>query len=809
MHPAVPLLLCLALLPDAAPPAPPQANSPVVTVDPASVQLTGPNATFSLLVTARQAGQLVDRTRAARYVSHDPAIVRVNDRGQLHALRDGRTTITVTADGVSCQVVVVVKDSARLHDYHFGNDIVPLLSRFGCNSSGCHGKAEGQNGFKLSVFGFDPAADYASLVKEGRGRRVFPAAPDMSLLLRKMSGQSPHGGGARIRAGSREYDTIRGWIAVGMPFGSTNAPHVVRVRVEPAERQLEVRATQQLRVLATYSDGRVVDVTAHARFSSNNDVLANVDADGLVTAGDVPGEAAIMASFMNELAVFRVLVPRRQRIARYPDLPEHNFIDCHVHAKLKKLHILPSGVCDDATFLRRVFLDVIGTLPTAAEARRFLLDRRSDKRTRLVEELLARPEFADYWAMKWADLLRVDRAALGAKQARAYHRWIRTQVANNTPLDRFARELIIAEGPLNEIASAAFFKAVKRPGDQASTLAQVFLGVRIACAECHHHPFDRWSQSDYHGMAAFFTGLRLERAPTAEAVNVTGISLARHPRTGETILAHVLGSKAPARREPGDSRGELASWLTNPKNPWFARNLANRVWAHFLGRGLIEPVDDVRDTNPPTNPELLDALAKHLIDGRYDLKVLIRAITASRTYQLSTAPNETNAGDSLNYSRSLLRRVPAEVLLDMVSQVTGVPERFGGAEVGTRAIQLWDSQVPHYFLKAYGRTERTSACECERNAEPSVAQVLHLMNAPQIEEKLSHAAGKVAKLVKKCAEDGALVEELYLAFFSRMPDDGERKTGVDYLNKKRPNRREAAEDLAWGMLNAIEFAFNH
>jgi hypothetical protein len=512
---------------------------------------------------------------------------------------------------------------------------------------------------------------------------------------------------------------------------------------------------------------------------------------------------------MNEMAVFRVLVPRRQRIARYPDLPEHNFIDRHVHAKLRKLHILPSEVCDDATFLRRAYLDVIGTLPTPAEARRFLADKRPDRRGRLVEELLARPEFADYWALKWADLLRVDRAVLGAKQARAYHRWIRRQVARNTPLDRFARDLITAEGPLAENAAAAFYKAVKRPGDQASTLAQVFLGLRIACAECHHHPFDRWSQDDYHGLAAYFTNVRVEASPAGEAVAVSGPAVARQPRTGQMLLAHALGVKAPAKREPGDRRDELARWLTDPRNPWFARNLANRVWAHFLGRGLIDPVDDVRDTNPPSNPELLDALAKYLVESKYDLRALVRVITASRTYQLSTRPNDSNAGDHLNYSRGLLRRLPAEVLLDMVSQTTGLPERFRGAPAGTRAIQLWDSKVPHYFLKAYGRTERTSACECERNAEPSVAQVLHLMNAPEIEGKLSHAGGTVARLVKRHAGDAELVEELYLTFLSRLPDEREKKAAREYLRARRDRRREAAEDLAWGMLNAIEFMFNH
>jgi hypothetical protein len=693
--------------------------------------------------------------------------------------------------------------------YHFVNDIVPLLSRYQCNSSGCHGKAEGQNGFRLSIFGFDPAADYASLVTESRGRRVLPSAPEASLLLRKMSGQAAHGGGARIRAGTVAYEAIRGWMAAGMPFGSSDAPHVQTIRVQPTERQLAPHGTQQLRVLAHWSDGRVVDVTTLARFQSNYDALATVDADGLITAGDVPGEAAIMASFMNAMDTCRVLLPRPERIADYPKIPEINFVDHHVFAKLRKLTVLPSDLADDATFLRRLYLDVIGTLPTAAEARRFLTDRRPDRRALLVGELLKRPEFADYWALKWADLLRVDRAVLGPKQARAYQLWIRAQLAANVPLDRFARAVITAEGPVNEVPAVNFFKATSKPGTIASTLAQVFLGVRIACAECHHHPYDRWSQADYHGLSAFFSNVRVGKTMTGEMLSVAGLATSRHPRSGEMLFAHPLGEKMPAKMESGDRREELAAWMTSPANSWFSRNLVNRVWAHFLGRGLVEPVDDMRATNPPSNPELLDALAKHLVASKFDLHALIRVITASRTYQLSATPNATNGRDAQNYSRALFKHLPAEVTLDMIAQVTGVPERFRGLPVGTRAIQLWDSKVPHYFLKAFGRTERTSACECERNTEPSVAQVLHLMNAPEIEGKLSHAGGYCAKLVKRQPDDVVLVEELYLTFFARLPGEKEKQAALTHLAANRDKRREAVEDLAWGMLNAIEFVFNH
>lgn len=781
-----------------------------VTADPVTVRLHGPSAHYSLLITGRTAdGRLIDHTHVARFQALDPRIVRVSSRGVLQAVKDGTTTVQVQAEGRTVQIAVSVEGSTAPRRFSFENDIEPILSRFGCNSSGCHGKAEGQNGFKLSVFAFDPSADYASLAKESRGRRVFPAAPEQSLLLRKMSGQMPHGGGTRLAAGSPDYDTVRAWIAAGMPFGSPADPKVASLRIEPRERLLRVRGRQQLRVLARYSDGQEIDVTAHAKFQSNNDSVASVQPNGLVLAGEVPGEAAIMASYSNAVDTFRLMVPRTERIEPYPNVPENSFVDRLVFRKLRRLQILPSGLADDATYLRRVYLDVIGTLPTPAEARRFLEDRRPDRRARLVEELLRRPEFADFWALQWADLLRVDRAALGRKRAYAYAKWIRDSFAANRPFDQLARTLVTAEGPLADTAPASFYKVVTKPGQAASTLAQVFLGVRIGCAECHHHPFDRWSQDDYYGMTAFFAGVGIKNIGGMEALSAEGPAQARNPRTGVDIPAHPLGYEMPAKAERGDQRTKLAEWMTSPRNPWFARNFVNRVWAHFLGRGLVEPVDDVRATNPPSNAELLDALAQYAIRSQYDLHALIRLITDSRVYQMSSQPNATNERDEQNYSRARFKRLGAEVLLDMISQTTGIAERFPGTAPGTRAIELWDSKVPHYFLKVFGRPERLSACECERHREPSVAQVLHLMNAPEIQARLSHEGGYIARLVKRQAADEALIEELYLTFFSRLPQDKERQYTLGYLRENRAKRREAVEDLAWSMVNSLEFLFNH
>ncbi len=777
-------------------------------VDPAVVSLRGPQAVYTLLVTGKTAdGRVVDLTNNATYVSAQPAVATVSPRGVVRARKDGKAEIIVSAEGKTAKVQVEVRGAQEQRIYHFENDIMPLLNRFACNSAGCHGNAAGQNGFKFSVFGFDPMADYNALVKESRGRRVLPAAPAASLLLMKASGQMAHGGGTRIRAGTDEYELLRGWIAAGTPVGDPAASRVIAIRVEPKERLLAMKGEQQLRVIARHADGREIDVSLHARYQTNQEGLASVSAEGLVSVNDTPGEVAIMASYANCVDAFRAIVPRPEVIAKYPAFPENNFIDRHVINKLKKLNIAPSELCSDSDYLRRVYLDVIGTLPTADEARRFLADKRANKRHALVDELLERPEFADYWALKWADTLRVDRQVLGPKRAHAYYRWIRESVAQNKPFDQFARELVTAEGPLEETGPANFYKVVTKPGETASALSQVLLGVRIACAECHHHPYDRWSQTDYFGMQAFFTPVSLKASARGESLQVQGDPVTKHPRTGDAIQPYALATKMPDKAPPGDRRIVLAEWLTSPQNPWFARNLANRVWAHMLGRGLVEPIDDVRDTNPPSNPELLDALGKHVVDTKFDVKQLIRTIAQSRTYQLSSKPNATNEKDALNYSRSQFRRLEAEVLLDMVSQTLGVPEKFGGAPTGTRAIQLWDSKVNHYFLKLYGRPQRQTACECERIVEPSVSQVLHLLNSPEIHAKLTHERGNIARWVREKKSDAELIDEIYLTFYSRLPDEMERATSLEHLKRNAGRRREAAEDLAWTLMNTLEFVF--
>ena len=788
-----------------------QVKQPVVQallVD-SELRLDGPRDRVQLLVTGRTAdGKLVDLTHIARYESANPKIARVDVRNTLAIRGDGKTVLSVSYGKHRREIPVIVSNARRPRRLNFENDIIPLLSRYTCNASGCHGKAEGQNGFKLSVFGFQSESDYTALVKESRGRRLNVASPDASLLLTKPSGRVPHGGGIRFDRNSDAYHTIREWIGSGMPKGKPSDPHITAIEVFPDQRKLLMKSRQQLRVVGTFSDGLKRDVTRFAQFQTNNEAVGRVDEHGVVRIADAPGEVAIMATYRSQVSVFRALVAREPAIKNYPNLAANNFIDAKVNEKMRVLNILPSGGASDAEYLRRVYLDVIGTLPTGAEARVFLESRKPGKRAALVDQLLKRPEFADYWALKWSDLLRVNRRALGHKRAYQYYRWIRQQFSANTPLDQFAKRIVTAKGPLKDQPAGHFYQVVSQPKAMASTLSQIFLGVRLECAQCHHHPYDRWSQNDYWGMQAFFTQVSFKPSARGSSLAATTNRQTIHPRYKTKVFAHFLGTKMPGKNPQGDRRAQLARWLTDKKNPWFARNMANRIWAHFMGRGIVEPIDDFRLTNPPANPALLDALAQRLVDTRYDLHQMIRTIAASRAYQRASKPNKTNQHDEQNYSRFLLKRMDAEVLMDAICQTTGIGEKYRGVPFGSRAIQLWDSEVPHYFLKVFGRPVRVSACVCERATEPTVGQVLHVLNSPQIHNKIAHTGGRVSKIVRQFSDDKSVIEELYLTFFNRFPTAKERQATVKYI-KSNGNRQQAAEDIAWTMMNSLEFLFNH
>ncbi len=833
----------------------PRAAPSRLRVDPPAVELTGPDARLGLIVTGHGAdGRTLDLTGQSRVNSLDPRIVRTEGAILIPA-GDGEAVVAVAAGGETVRVPVRVRATRTPREFSFVNDIGPILSKAGCNSGGCHGKASGQNGFKLTVFGYDPEFDHQALTQEGRGRRILPGDPARSLLLLKATLGAPHGGGRRFPVDSSEYRTLLRWIEAGAPMGRPDGPRLAGISVFPTERVLLPAGEQQVRVTATYTDGSRRDVTASADFSSNADHVATVRPDGLIQGAGAPGEAAVMVRYMGGVAATRVVIPRPGRPAppeRYAWLRSGNALDRRVAAKLQQLGIEPSAPADDATFLRRVSLDLIGTLPTPAEARAFSREcsaerqatiatrdprrwRRSSvpsppnavrARAALVERLLARPEYAALWAIRWADVLRVDREALGPKGAYAFYRWLRDRMTENTPYSRWAGDLLVAQGSSAEVGPANLYRAARTPEELANTVSQVFLGVRLQCAQCHHHPFEKWTQEDFWGVAGFFT--RLERQadpPDSERIATGGTEEARHPRTGAIIPARVLeapireGRDTPSKQggltlsssqSPApdtDRREELARWLTAPGNRFFARMFANRLWSHFLGRGVVEPVDDMRDTNPPSNGPLLDELTALVVRSGFDQKAVIREIVNSRVYQLSAVPNPTNLRDQQNFSRATVRRLPAEVLLDAISDATGLPAKFEGAPSGVRAIELWDNRLPSYFLEVFGRPLRGSPCECERSQEPSMSQALHLMNSPVIHDQISSRRGRVARLVRAGIPPAAMVEELYLAMLCRLPSADERRTALALFDKAE-NRQTAGEDLLWTLMNSFAFIFN-
>ena len=779
-----------------------------LVVEPERVVLGGRSRRQLLLVTAVDSrGREVDVSRRAELQVADPSLA-VLEGTSLVGVSDGTTRLTVRLGTLETRVDVVVQDVATYPPVHFGNDVVPLFAKLGCNSGGCHGKASGQNGFKLSVFGFDTASDYNALVKEARGRRIFPASPEQSLLLLKATAQVPHGGGRRLARNSDDYELLLAWIRQGMPMGPDDAPQLASLVVSPAERILGFEAEQQILARAVYSDGSVRDVTAAAHYASNAEGIAEVTPRGLMRTGKVPGEAAVTINYMGQVAAVRIQVPRPQGPDPYPSVPVHNEIDPLVWAKLRKMGFVPSGLADDATFLRRVYLDTLGTLPTPEEVRRFLADASAEKRSRWIDQVLERDEFADYWALKWSDILLVDRNTLGDRGAFEFHGWLRQQFALNRPYDEWVRELLTATGDSAKFGPVNFYRALRTPEEATRGVTQAFLGVRVECAQCHHHPFEKWAPSDFFGMAGFFNGIeRKSLGENRELVFHAGYRETRIPLTNELAPTRPLDGETPAEIRDADPRIALANWLTDPENPWFARLAANRLWKHFLGRGIIEPEDDLRSTNPATNPELLDFLARQVVLSRYDLKSVMRLILNSRVYQLASEPNATNRDDSQSFSHYYVKRLPAEVLLDAISQVTGVPEAFPGSPPGTRAIALWDNRMPSYFLEIFGRPERNSPCECGRSDDPTMAQALHLMNAPEVEAKVSSSVGRVAQLIDRGATGSEIVDELCLAALGRRPTEREREVALDLFASAPP--RQAAEDFLWTLLNCYEFLFVH
>jgi hypothetical protein len=811
----------------------------------AQITLAGRDAGRQLLLSGRLAdGSLCDLTAQARYDVVPAAVVAVDNSGYVTALREGKATVTARSGVATVEVEVVVTNVARDLPVNFANDVVPIFTRFGCNAGGCHGKSGGQNGFALSLLGFEPAEDYEYIVKEARGRRLLPGAAESSLLLRKATGSMAHGGGSKLPADSAAYRVLRRWLEQGAPYGRADDPHVARIEVLPRERLLKPEAAQQLAVLAHYSDGTSRDVTRLSQFESNDADVAEVSDSGLVRTRPVPGLAAVMVRFQPHVDLIRATVPRGQSVAEL--LPAQNFIDKLVFAQLERLGVPASPLCDDATFLRRVTIDIAGRLPTPDEVAQFQAEPGADRRVKLVERLLASPDYADYFASKWRAVLRNKRESIkdDPRPTFAFHAWIKEHLHANRPFDELVRALLTATGEEVQNPPVTWYREVRDLPAQAEDTAQLFLGTRLQCARCHHHPQERWSQADYFGYAAFFAQLAYKPPPPEEKgkkkakdapkplvqiFHKEGVAAAKNPRTGLAVKPTLLGGAVAEVAADADPRVRLAEWIVHPDNPYFARALVNRYWKHFLGRGLVEPEDDLRITNPPTNPELLDALARHFVAHRHDLKDLVRTICTSAAYQLSSSSRAGNEADRQSYSHFRPRRLHAEVLFDAIDQVTLSQPQFAGVPPGTRAVQLPDNAFDSYFLTLFGRPDGASACECERSSEVNLAQSLHLMNSYEILTKVSgkqQAAAKEKKgaakasvratpgerLSRLLADKRAAAEvlsDLYVAALSRRPTDEEMTVLTAYVAERRSDLRGAYEDILWALINSEEFLFNH
>lgn len=733
-------------------------------------------------------------------------------------------------------------------DVRFGTDVVPILTKLGCNGGGCHGKATGQNGFKLSLLGFEPDQDYESLVTEGRGRRLSQAAPDLSLLLLKATSRIPHGGGRRLDESSDDYLLLRDWIAQGSPAPRADDPQLERIELSPREHVLSTNETLQLKATAFFSNGTSRDVTKQAVYQSNEPGIAAVENNGLVKTSTQHGLVAVMARFGEQMATFHAAVPfvidpaKRAVIeeqlraidfqpvsssrndtssrddTRHGDRQDAFPANMHLVNQWRRLGVVPSAMADDATFLRRASIDICGTLPTTDEITEFLADTRGDKRSRLIDRLLDRPEYASYFALKWADILQNRGAGYSTSRQRAgttlFSGWIRDSIAANKPYDQFVTEIITASGSQYENPSALWYRTVRKSPEYVESVAQAFLGVRIQCAQCHHHPTERWSQSDYYGLAANFArvgrkgGFADAEVPTNEIIFLKESGEVLHPRTGERLKPRPLGGAEFSLGPDDDPRVSLARWMTARDNRFFARTMANRMWAHFLGRGLVHPIDDARSTNPPSNPELLDALAQDFAESGFNVKSLIRSITLSHAYGLESAPHAGNAGDLQTFSRFYPRRLSAEVLLDGFSQVLEVPTAFAGVPAGTRAIDLPDENVAAHFLDVFGRPARMSACECERADAPALTQALELVNSAEIQRKLTAKTGYPQRLAESDKSHADITSEVFVRVLVRKPRPDELKAATDYLASE-PDRVEACRSLLWSLLATNEFLFIH
>jgi hypothetical protein len=790
--------------------SPAAAETPKLALDvyPPEVHLSTALARQELVVVATRADGLTqDVTAKARLTLSDAQHVRLEGRC-LAPLADGQSVLRAEFGDRSASVPITVSGALIGRPVSFKLDVMPIFMRAGCNTGACHGSARGQDGFRLSLFGFDPDGDYYRLTQEISGRRINLALPQESLLLEKATGAVPHTGGKRFAADSPYYQTLRGWLEAGAPADAGEVPKVERVELFPPQIVLEGKgATQQMVVRAKYADGRERDVTRLAVYLSNNDNSAPINPEGLVTSAN-PGEAFVMARFGTHTVGSQVIVLPAGLAYTPPDEKPVNYIDELVGAKLRKLRIRPARIADDETYLRRVTLDIAGLLPTIDESRTFLADRSPDRRARLVDRLLERKEFSEIWAMNWSELLMIHTSnELSYKAMFLYSSWLADQIARNVPIDRMARELLTASGGTFSNPPANFYEVEKDTLKMTENVAQVFMGIRVQCAQCHNHPFDRWTLDDYYSFAAFFA--QIGRKPGEDyretIVFDRGGGEVRHPVRNRVMEPKLLGGPLPDVRGK-DRRQVLAEWLTSPENPYFATSIANRIWAYFFGRGIVEPVDDFRVSNPPGNPELLAALGKKLVEYHYDFKRLVRDIAASHAYQRAT-PVAADLDAQRNFAAAQLRRLRAEILLDCISQVTETPNKFQGLPRGARAVQIADGTTSNYFLTTFGRSPRETACACEVRTDPTLSQALHLLNGETVQQKIA-AGGVIPRLLSAGRKPDEIIRELYARCFVRQPTAAELAQ-LSAIVRRQSKRSQALQDVFWALLNSGEFLFNH
>ncbi len=785
-----------------------------IIVEPARIELVGCDARAQLIVTSiDESGIEVDVTGRSSYRTTNPVVVAGDASGNVEPRGDGSAQIVVTYQGETTRVDVLVRRFVDPPRVLLTRDVEPILTKIGCNSGVCHGKAGGQNGFRLSLLGFDAAFDHESIVHETRGRRVFPAAPERSLLLMKPTAKVPHGGGKKFEVDSAEFRLIARWISGGAPLDRADSPTLVNIDIYPKTRVVMRNGVQRVRVTARYSDGTTADVTRLAQFQSNATDLAEVDDRGVIRTFDGVGFAAIMARYGGATTVARIGVPLGESIPDWTPPPSDNLIDRYVFKRLIELGVPPSDACGDAEFARRASFDLRGIAPSPEEVVAFENDRSFDKRSRYIDALLETPEYADHFALFWSSILRNKRSfgVASAAGSYAFHDWVRQAIAANVPYDRFVASIVAARGDAATNPPVVWYRQVRTLEERTDDTAQLFLGVRMQCARCHHHPYEKWTQDDYYGFASFFerigrkTGddnvtICLYVEPSGFATNpATGRAVAPRPLGGAEIVA--LG----ARQDPRDA---LVAWMRDPSNPYFAKSVVNRYWKRFFGRGLVEPEDDMRETNPPSDPALLQALAADFIASGYDLKHLIRTIATSEVYHRSSLPNAYNKRDRRNFARFYPRRLAAEVLLEAIDRATGSPEQFADVPPGAGAIRLPDDGFASYFLDIFGRPKRMSVCECERTSEPNLSQTLHLLNSPNLQRKIA-TGERIAGMLAAGRDEGSIVDELYRACLSRRPTARERAACLDHLAKNRSDgtARRGIEDLMWTLINCKEFLY--